>query len=137
MWKYFTERGFTEKKKKWIDILPNLVNSYNYSKHRTIGMKPAVVNEENKDKVWTKLYGYPLSHFLEPKFKVGDRVRDMIYREKFDKGYTPNYSDDIYVVSEVFRGDPNMYKIIDPDDKEEEVLGRFYESELSLDLSSK
>ncbi|CAB3994841.1 uncharacterized transposon-derived [Paramuricea clavata] len=30
MWKYFTE-----KKKKWIDILPNLVNSYNHSKHRT------------------------------------------------------------------------------------------------------
>ncbi|CAB4019499.1 integrase core domain-containing, partial [Paramuricea clavata] len=103
MWKYFTEQKFTEKKKKWIDVLPNFVHSYNHSKHRTIGMKPADVNETNKDKVWTKTYGYPLSHFPEPKFKVGDRVRDKIYRGTFDKGYTSNYTDDVYVVSEVFR----------------------------------
>ncbi|CAB4025256.1 Hypothetical predicted protein [Paramuricea clavata] len=131
MWKYFTERQFTTKSKKWIDVLDNFVASYNHSKHRTIDMKPADVNETNKDKVWTQLYGYPLSHFPEPKFKVGDRVRDQIYRDTFVKGYTPNYTDDVYVVSEVFRGDPNMYKLTDPD---REIQGRFYEHELSLDL---
>ncbi|CAB4040038.1 Hypothetical predicted protein [Paramuricea clavata] len=135
MWKYFTEQQFTTKSKKWIDVLDNLVASYNHSKHRTIHMKPADVNETNKDKVWTKLYGYPLSHFPNPKFKVGDRVRDQIYRDTFVKGYTPNYTDDVYVVSEVFRGDPTMYKLIDPDDDDREIQGRFYEHELSLDLS--
>ncbi|CAB3996257.1 integrase core domain-containing [Paramuricea clavata] len=135
MWKYFTEQQFTTKSRKWIDVLDNFVASYNHSKHRTIGMKPADVNETNKDKVWVKLYGYPLSHFPEPKFKVGDRVRDQIYRDTFVKGYTPNYTDDVYVVSEVFRGDPNMYKLIDPDDDDREIQGRFYEHELSLDLS--
>ncbi|CAB3989590.1 integrase core domain-containing [Paramuricea clavata] len=135
MWKYFTEQQFTTKSKKWIDVLDNFVASYNHSKHRTIDMKPADVNETNKDKVWTKLYGYPLSHFSEPKFKVGDRVRDQIYRDTFVKGYTSNYTDDVYVVSEVFRGDPNMYKLIDPDDDDREIKGRFYEHELSLDLS--
>ncbi|CAB4003408.1 integrase core domain-containing [Paramuricea clavata] len=134
MWKYFTEQQFTTKSKKWIDVLDNFVASYNHSKHRTIDMKPADVNETNKDKVWTKLYGYPLSHFPEPKFKVGDRVRDQIYRDTFVKGYTLNYTDDVYVVSEVFRGDPNMYKLIDPDDDDREIQGRFYEHELSLDL---
>ncbi|CAB4008997.1 integrase core domain-containing [Paramuricea clavata] len=136
MWKYFTEQQFTTKSKKWIDVLHNFVASYNHSKHRTIDMKPADVNETNKDKVWTKLYGYPLSHFPTPKFKVGDRVRDQIYRKTFDKGYTQNYTDDVYVVSEVFRGDPNMYKIIDPDYDDREIKGRFYEHELSLDLSA-
>ncbi|CAB4008237.1 integrase core domain-containing [Paramuricea clavata] len=137
MWKYFTEQQFTTKSKKWINVLDNFVASYNHSKHRTIDMKPADVNETNKDKVWTKLYGYPLSHFPEPKFKVGDRVRDQIYRNTFVKGYTSNYTDDVYVVSEVFRGDPNMYKLINPDDDDREIQGRFYEHELSLDLSGK
>ncbi|CAB3977417.1 integrase core domain-containing [Paramuricea clavata] len=137
MWKYFTEQQFTTKSKKWIDVLDNFVASYNHSKHRTIDMKPADVNETNKDKVWVKLYGYPLSHFPEPKFKVGDCVRDQIYRNTFVKGYTLNYTDDVYVVSEVFRGDPNMYKLIDPDDDDREIQGRFYEHELSLDLSDK
>ncbi|CAB3980447.1 uncharacterized transposon-derived [Paramuricea clavata] len=135
MWKYFTEQGFTEKSMRWIDVLDNFIASYNHSKHRTIGMKPADVNETSKDKVWTKLYGYRLSHFPEPKFKVGDRVRYQIYRDTFVKGYTPNYSDDVYIVSEVFRGDPNMYKLIDPDDDDLEILGRFCEHELSLDLT--
>ncbi|CAB4016850.1 uncharacterized transposon-derived [Paramuricea clavata] len=137
MWKYFTEQKFTEKKKVWIDVLPNFVASYNHSKHSTIQMKPADVNEHNKDEVWMTLYGYPLSKFPEPKFKVGDRVRDQIYRDTFTKGYTQNYTDDIYVVSEVFRSDPNMYKLVDPDDDDREIEGRFYEHELSPDLSGK
>ncbi|CAB3989945.1 integrase core domain-containing [Paramuricea clavata] len=130
MWKYFTEN----KTIVWVDVLPDFVNSYNHSKHRTIGMKPADVNENNKDEVWTKIYGYPLSHFPKPKFKVGDRVRDMIVQGTFEKGYTPNYTNDVL---EVFRGDPNMYKLKDSDDPDREILGRFYEHELSLDLSTK
>ncbi|CAB4013371.1 uncharacterized transposon-derived [Paramuricea clavata] len=136
MWKYFTERGFTEKKKKWIDVLPDFVNSYNHSKHRTIGMKPADVNEHNKDEVWTKIYGYPLSHFPKPKFKVGDKVHAIPKQGTFDKGYTQNFKDEVYEVTEVFRGDPNMYKLINPDDDDDkDALGRYYEHELSLDLS--
>ncbi|CAB3977330.1 integrase core domain-containing [Paramuricea clavata] len=134
MWKYFTESGFTEKEKKWIDVLPNLVNSYNHSKHRTIGMKPAYVNEENKDEVWTRIYGYPLSYFPKPKFKVGDNVHAIPGYKTFKKGYTKNFFEEAYEVTEVFRGDPNMYKLRDPDD-DKYILGRYYEPELSLDLS--
>jgi hypothetical protein len=78
MWKYFTEN----RTKVWVDILPALVRSYNNSTHRTIGMKPADVNEENKDEVWTRIYGYPLSSFPDPKFKVGDHVRVEIKEPK-------------------------------------------------------
>ena len=45
-------------------------------------MKPADVNEENKDDVWTRVYGYPLDSFPEPKFKVGDHVRVEIKHKK-------------------------------------------------------
>jgi hypothetical protein len=34
---------------------PVFVKSYNNSTHRTIGMKPVDVNEENKDEVWTRV----------------------------------------------------------------------------------
>ncbi|CAB4005763.1 uncharacterized transposon-derived [Paramuricea clavata] len=128
MWKYFTENKTTV----CVDILPDLVKSYNHSTHRTIGMKPADVNEENKDEVWTRIYGYPLSHFPKPKFRIGDHVRTAIEHKTFEKGYTPNFIDDAYVVTEVYRGDPNMYGLRDPEDGED-ILGRFYEQELSLD----
>jgi hypothetical protein len=49
-------------------------------------MKPADVNEENKDEVWTRIYGYPLSSFPDPKFKVGDHVRVEIKHKTFEKG---------------------------------------------------
>jgi hypothetical protein len=44
MWKYFTENNT----KVWVSVLNAFVKSYNNSTHRTIGMKPADVNEENK-----------------------------------------------------------------------------------------
>ena len=130
MWKYFTEN----RTKVWVDILPALVRSYNNSTHRTIGMKPSDVNEENKDEVWTRIYGYPLSSFPDPKFKVGDHVRVEIKHKTFEKGYEPNFDNEVYVVTSVFRGDPNMYSLKDPEDGED-ILGRYYEQELSLDLN--
>jgi hypothetical protein len=63
----------------------SFLKSYNNSTHRTIGMKPADVNEENKDEVWTKVYGYPLDSFPKPKFKVGDQVK-MEVKRKHSKG---------------------------------------------------
>ncbi|CAB3998073.1 uncharacterized transposon-derived [Paramuricea clavata] len=113
MWKYFTEN----RTKVWVDILPALARSYNNSTRRTIGMKPADVNEENKDEVWTRIYGYPLSSFPDPKFKVGDHVRVEIKHKTFEKGYEPNFDNEVYVVTAVFRGDPNMYSLKDPEDE--------------------
>ena len=43
MWKQFTIQG----NRKWINILDDLVNSYNNTKNKTIKIKPTEVNEEN------------------------------------------------------------------------------------------
>ena len=83
MWKYFTEN----KTKVWVDVLHAFVESYNNSTHRTIGIKPADVNEENKDKVWTRVYGYPLDSFPKPKFTVRDHVKVEVKHRTFEKGY--------------------------------------------------
>ena len=55
MCKYFYSKGTY----KWIDILDELTNNYNHTKHSSILMKPADVNKSNKDQVWITLYGYP------------------------------------------------------------------------------
>ena len=89
-------------------------------------MRPADVNEENKDEVWTRIYGYPLDRFTNPKFKVVDHVRVEIKHKTFEKGYEPNFDNELYVITAVFRGDPNMYSLKDPEDGED-ILGRYYE----------
>jgi hypothetical protein len=129
MWKYFTEN----RTRVWVDVLPAFVRSYNNTTHRTTGMRPVDVNEGNKDKVWTRVYGYPLSSFPEPKFGVGDHVRVEVKHRTFEKGYEPNFDNEVYAITSVFRGDPNMYSLKDPEDGED-ILGRYYEQELSLDL---
>ena len=129
MWKYFTEN----RTRVWVDVLPAFVRSYNNTTHRTTGMRPVDVNEGNKDKVWTRVYGYPLSSFPRPKFRVGDHVRVEVKHRTFEKGYEPNFDNEVYAITSVFRGDPNMYSLKDPEDGED-ILGRYYEQELSLDL---
>ncbi len=125
MWKYFYSKGTYT----WVDILDDLTDNYNHSKHRTIMMKPADVNKSNKDRVWITLYGYVQGDFPIPKFKVDDTVRVSKYKNIFDKGYETNFTEEIFKIARVFRGDPNMYELVDVDD--EPIIGKFYEEELS------
>ena len=62
----------------------------------------------------------------DPKFKVGDYVR--IYKNIFAKGYTPNWSEEVFVVNKIKNTIPWTYVISDLNG--EEVTGRFYEREL-------
>ena len=41
------------------------------------------------------------SYEKDPKFKVGDHVRISKYKNIFTKGYTPNWSEEIFVVSKM------------------------------------
>ena len=82
MWKYFYSKGTYT----WVDILDDLTDNYNHSKHRTIMMKPADVNKSNKHQVWITLYGYVQGDFPIPKFKVDDTVRVSKYKNIFSKG---------------------------------------------------
>ncbi len=123
MWKYFYSKGTH----KWIDVLDDL--NYNHTKHRTIMMKPTDVNKTNKDKVWATLYGYIQGDFPISKFKVDDTVRVSKYKNIFDKRKESNFTEEIFKVVKVFRGDPNMYELVDLDN--EPIIGKFYEEELS------
>ena len=64
----------------------------------------------------------------DPKFKVGDHVRISKYKSIFAKGYTPNWSEEIFVIREIKHTVPWTYIINDLND--EEIIGTFYEKEL-------
>ena len=65
---------------------------------------------------------------IDPKFKVGDRVRISKYKNIFPKGYTPNWSEEIFVIRKIKNTVPWTYIINDLNG--EEIIGRFYEKEL-------
>ena len=64
----------------------------------------------------------------DPKFKVGDNVRISKYENIFDKGYTPNWSEEVFVINEIKNIVPWTYIISDLNG--EEITGSFYGKEL-------
>ena len=109
-------------KNVYFDVLDDIVNKYNNTVHRTIKMKPIDVTsdsyaEYNED-----------SNVTKPKFKVGDHVRISKYKNIFAKGYTPNWSEEVFVVSKIKNTVPWTYVVSDLNG--EEITGSFYEKEL-------
>ena len=64
----------------------------------------------------------------DPKFKVGDHVRISKYKNIFAKRYTPNWSEEVFVISKIKKTVPQTYVI--NDFSGEEIIGTFYEKEL-------
>ena len=61
-------------------------------------------------------------------FKVGDHVRISKYNDIFAKGYTPNWSEEIFVVKKIKNTVPWTFVISDLND--EEIVGSSCEKEL-------
>ena len=69
-----------------------------------------------------------ISNKKDPKFKVGDNVRISQYKNIFAKGYTPNWSEEFFVINNIKNTAPWTYAISDLNG--EEITGSFYEKEL-------
>ena len=67
------------------------------------------------------------SNKKDPKFKVGNHVRILKYKNTFAEGYTPNWSE-VFVVSKIKNSFPWTYAINDLNGKP--ITGSFYEKEL-------
>ena len=82
-------------KNVYSDVLDDIVDEYNNTYHRTIKMKPVDVvddffaeyNEESYEK--------------DPKFNVGDHIRISKFKNVSAKGYTPNWSEEIFVIKKI------------------------------------
>lgn len=109
MWKQFSMRGSY----KWIDILDKLVDEYNNDIHRTIKMRPNDVDKATERYLLNTVYRPKIPRTLKPKFKVGDMVRISKYKHIFEKGYTPNWTSEIFKIRSVQQTNPITYLLID------------------------
>ena len=126
MWKQFTIQGNT----MYLDMLPKILKYYNNTKHSSIKMTPIEASKKkNEGVVYFNLYGDMETLKQKPKFKIGDTVRISKYKRKvFDKGYTPNWSEEVFTVDKIQYTNPITYKLKDL--RGEDIKGSFYELEL-------
>ena len=80
------------------------------------------------------LYGLALGKLPLPKFRIGDTVRVSKYKSVFNKGYEANFTEEIFKVVRVLRGDPNMYEI--EDHEGEPIIEKFYEKEKGFTIDN-
>ena len=112
----------TISKNVYIDKLDDIVKEYNNKYHTSIKMKPVDVKENTyidfKKEINNKYQ----------KFKVDDYVRISKYKNIFAKGYMPNWSEEVFIISKIKNTVPWTYVINDLNG--EEIIGTFYENEL-------
>ena len=116
-------------KNVYFNGLDDIVNKYNNTVRRTIKMKPIDVTsdsyaEYNED-----------SNEKDPKFKVGDHVRISKYKIIFSKRYTPNQSEEDFIISKIKKTVPWTYVISDINGQP--ITGSFYEKKIAKNHSSK
>ena len=90
-------------KNVYFHVLDYIVNKCNKTVHRTIKMKPIDIMSDpyvnyNED-----------SNKKDHDFKVGEHVRISKYKNVFAKGYTPNWSEKVFVVSKTKNTVPWTY----------------------------
>ena len=112
----------------FIDILQEIIRGYNETVHSRTKFKPSQVNKSNEKKVFQNLYKIR-TVIQKPKFKIGDRVRVYLYRDKFDKGYLPNFSREIFKIYKIYNTSPYP-KFRIKDKKGVVIRGSYYQQEL-------
>ena len=109
-------------KNVYFDVFDDIIDNYNNTYHANIKMKPIDV----KSNSYTE-YNVDCNE-KDYKFKVGDHVRISKYKKVFAKGYTPNWSEEVFIISKIKDTAPCTYVINDLNG--EKIVGTFYEKEL-------
>ena len=86
------------------------------------------MNKTNENIVWLRYTGMFWKVYNRLNSRSGIRVSK--YKSIFAKGYEANFTEEIFRVSKVLRGDPTVYET--EDHEGEPIIGKFYEQELSL-----
>ena len=122
IYKYMTSIS----KNVYTDKLDDIVNEYNNTYHRTIKMKPIDVKDNTYININKEV------NDKDPKFKVGDHVRISKYKNIFAKGYTPNWSEEMFMIKRIKNTVPWTSVINELNG--EETIGTFYEKELQRQI---
>ena len=109
-------------KNVYVNKLDDTVGEYSNTYHSTIQIKPVDV----KDNTYIDFKKEVIDK--DPKLKVGDYVRISKYKNIFGKEYTPNWSEEVFVIKKVKNTVPWTCIINDLNGKE--IIGTFYGKQL-------
>lgn len=116
---------------KWIDgTLENKVFEYNHTFHNTVKQTPVSINQGNKEIVLQRYINKAKSmkNIKNRKLQIGDFVRISKYKGCFEKGFTPNWSTELFKIRKVQNTNPITYLL--EDSRRRPILGAFYSQEL-------
>ena len=95
MYKYLTANNTNN----YINALDGMIKKYNNTVHSFIQIKPKdVAVKENTIDVYNALCEDYKPIFPYHKFDIGDKVRIHRKKKTFEKGYTPNWSEELFVI---------------------------------------
>lgn len=116
-------------------LLTKVVDEINHTVHSTTHVKPIDVTQKNESYILKNIYsrnGTDRKHkkmMMKRLFNVGDYVRISKAKLLFEKGYTPNWSTELFKIAKVRSNDiPVSYQLEDLNNQP--VKGCFYAAEL-------
>ena len=107
--------------------MDKLVKEYNNSYHRTIKMKPIDASKKLNKNIVRKNYNFEITN-KKQKFKIGDKVKASLLKNTFEKGYTSNWSEKIFIIYDIKTSNVHYYYLKDLNG--EKLDGIFYQEEL-------
>ena len=91
-------------------------------------MKPIDASKKsNENIIRNNLYNFKYTN-KKPKFSIGDRVRISLLKNTFEKSYTSNWSQEIFIIYDIKTSNVHYYFLKDL--QGEKINGMFYEQEL-------
>ena len=107
--------------------MQDILQTYNNRCHRSIRMSPNEVNNKNEKYVYKTLYA------KKSKFgklmKKGDIIRISKKKRLFEKGYLPNFTEEVFKIDNIFsKRPPHQYTLKDLSN--EQIVGKFAPQEL-------
>ena len=125
------ERYFSKQNsKKWIDVIDQFISNYNGTPHKSHGFKPLDVSDDNRDVVYKRLYPR-IGLTTVCKYRKGDKVRHLLKKKEFEKGYTKSWTDEIFTIIDVRQSNQVCWYIL-ADHVNEQVDGIWYYYQLKL-----
>ena len=128
MQRYFTFKDSN----RYIEVLDYLVSSYNNSYHRSIRRSPNSVKKEDEGEIFLNLYKYNKNDGqkceIKIEFKINDKVRISKSKTIFEKGYTPNWTVEYFLIEKILPTLPPTFILKDL--LGEQLSGSFYQQEL-------
>ena len=128
LWRWFQ----FSKTNNWISVLSQFVENYNATPHKSIGMAPNNVNKENLQEVRQRLFPERAIK-IECTLQVGDLVRKLRVKRKYEKGFTPKWSDEIYIITRKLQSNGVCwYRLSEQNGKK--LSGIYYSYQLDLSI---